>query len=483
MRSWMAALVVLIGCGSDDASEKLMPIPGTTTRIGEPVSKEGSELYMELFTERPRCEIVVSEEDVDACMPYIDRATGEVRLSFQLQSGDSVLALPLAEDHIRVAHMGREVKDNAENQSVELIPHEPQSSRQLFILLIDGSASMREEVRPGVNRMDEVRSALLLPGVKDAFFPDDNKTAVAVFEFTEGTPEPLGGKLTLLENKKEYTQQIRQHLRIRSGYTHLYDAIRYVSEEVIQKGPVYEWLQRNNGQPTVVALTDGFNNIRRLDKCGDNAQRLTGLLGLLQRLRKDSTPTTRPSVYTVGLGRPLRPSYTFPDRLGPRLNERELCGRFVRREIDGDLERQGIDNVSLKWIAYFGGGRTYVRRNKKGLGEAFQAAAAKQYEWFEVRYRYDPYYMRRSFETRIRLTSFASAEGWVQFHPSAWLDAPPGAKRPDGWAKKSSYRATLVLILPILGTLTVLSYLGAAWFNTRRVLSGRTRPPRPPKAG
>ena len=71
----------------------------------------------------------------------------------------------------------------------------------------------------------------------------------------------------------------------------------------------------------------------------------------------------------------------------------------------------------------------------------------------------------------------------VTIHPSAWLDAPPGVLASDGWSRPASYRRTLSAVLPMMGLVVVMMYLGAAGFNSRRVLSGRTRPPRPPADG
>jgi hypothetical protein len=173
----------------------------------------------------------------------------------------------------------------------------------------------------------------------------------------------------------------------------------------------------------------------------------------------------------------------MPTTRSPDLSGRDLCGRYVSRRIDGDLENDGIDNVSLEWIASFGGGSAYVRQGKKKLGEAFEAAAAKRYEWFEVRYRVQPAHLRRSFESTIELVSFATGAASVTIHPSAWLDAPPGVIASDGWSRPASYRRTLSAVLPMMGLVVAMMYLGAAGFNSRRVLSGRTRPPRPPADG
>ena len=50
-----------------------------------------------------------------------------------------------------------------------------------------------------------------------------------------------------------------------------------------------------------------------------------------------------------------------------------------------------------------------------------------------------------------------------------------------GWTEPQTYRHTLVVLAPVIGLLIALGYLGAALFNTRRALFGRTRQ-RPPKS-
>ncbi len=482
----MLVLLAMLGCGGGGPAEKIAPIPNTTTRIGRPEVKDGTELDLKIFTTPADCNLAVLKEYRKQCLPHVDRASGEVRLSFQLRLSDGEpYPLPLTSDHVEVSHQGTHVSDEMPGLAFSLIPHEPQRAKQLFILVIDASASMRQETRPGsgVTRMEAVRSALLLKDVKEAFFPGAVKTAVVVFEFTSGDPQPLGGKLELLENAQSYTKLIKTQLQARSGFTHLYDAVRYATGSLLQQEQINNWLQIQNAEPTVIVLTDGFNNVRGDDVCSDNARRLSRLLEHLRSVRQGSVASnTRPTVYTVGLGRPIRPNFSLPKLRKPEVDDATLCGRrYVDRRIDGDLEEYGIDNPSLMWIADFGGGTSYVRRNKKGLGEAFKAAAAERYIWFEARYRVPPFFLRRAFETRLELKSFATASAKVNIYPSAWLDAPPGITMADGWSFPSPYRQTLTVVLPVLGLLTLLSYLGAAWFNTRRVLFGRTRPPRPPR--
>ena len=482
----MSALLVLMGllaCGGEKNStpkKNLEPIPGTTHRIARPVARDDLDLDLKIMTNEADCDVVSSELE-SVCMPHIDRSTGEVRLSFQLRVDGEIYPMPLTSEHIRVFHAGTEVLSAWEGQTYTLIPHKERSAKQMFILLIDGSSSMSATVRPGVTRMDAVRKALLRDDVKSAFFNRDTGTSVVIFEFTQST-RPLGGQISILENKGEYSNYIKSHLRVSAGYTHLYDAVRYATGELLKADEIQSWLNSNNAVPTVILLTDGFNNLERGDLCKTNTKRLTRLLEHLERVRQGKvTSSSRPTVYTVGLGQPIRANFKLPELQTTEVTPKKLCGKYQDWQIDGNLEDVGIDNPSLSWIAEMGGGNSFVRNNSKGLGEAFQAAAAKRYEWFEIRYRVGFSNVRRSFITRLKLDAFATAESYVEIHPSAWLDAPPGTPIGEGWTMPTPYRHTLTVIIPSMGLLILLSYLGAAWFNTRRVIFGRTRPPRPPQ--
>ena len=468
---WMA--IMLAGCGSE-----LTHIANTTTRVARPEVKGGTELELRIFTDERECRAKVQPDELHLCMPYVDRANGEVRLGFQLRLDGDTFPLPLSSEHIKVGHLGRELQGAGLKNPVKIVPHDPIRAPQLFVLLIDGSSSMSQK-----RRMDKVRNALLTPEVVQAFFPEDVKTGVVVFQFTNGRPVPLGGRLQVIESRREFKQQIRS-LRPLSGYTHLYDAITYATGEFLEQQAIQDILTQFEMTPTIVALTDGFNNMSRADTCGTNAKRLSTLLEHLQMVRSPETgldPRRRPSVYTVGLGRPLRSRFALPRDAGAQVNARQLCGkRFVNRRIDGDLENLGIDNASLDWIAKVGGGASYVRQDRKGLGTAFQAAAAARYHWFEVRYQVDPFYLRRNFRTTLRLVSFATGEASIEIFPSAWLDAPPGARTADGWSQQRPYRSILILLIPMLGLLLTLSTAGAAVYHAKRAMFMRVRQPKKP---
>jgi hypothetical protein len=468
----LMGLLAMAGC-----KKGLRPIPGTTTRVGVPETERGRELKLRIFTTEADCSFL-PKADRSMCLPYVDRGNGDVRLAFEFRDESDVFPLPLTEEHIKVGHLGQTIPLNRDGMKYKIVPHNPSRSPQLFILLIDGSSSMAKG-----GRMKKVRNALLMPAVKDAFFPGEVNTRVAILQFTDKGPVPLGGKLQLLEDRKQYSRFVKQHLRVLQGYTHLYDAITYATGALLQREEIKDQLVLFEMTPTIVALTDGFNNSSPRDTCSSNVPRLNTLLKHLENVRaaSDGTdPRQRPSVYTVGLGRPLRPGYQMPEERKNSVTVQDLCGkRYADRRIDGDLERKGIDNASLAWIAKIGGGSSYVRQDRDGLGAAFQGAAAERYDWFEVWYHLPSFYLRRAFKTRLVLDSIWSAGASVEIHPSAWLDAPPGKRRADGWSERRPYRHTAVVLMPFLGLMLSMSFLGAAMFNTRRAIFGRSRRPSP----
>ncbi len=471
----LVAAAMLVGAGG--CADNLTPIPGTTTRVGRPVQAEGRELGLKIFTTMDDCKSWrIAPEDVPSCLPHVDRSSGEVRLGFAFlrKETESVYAMPEAEEYLQITHQGTAVQDDEGGKIVEVIGHDPEAVRRLYVLVIDGSSSMWED-----NRMQKIKSALRRQDVVDSFFPQDVKSAVVLFQFTDGDPRPVGGQLTILQNRKQFGAAVEQ-LQVLSGYTHLYDAVAFASGALLKDPSIAELLDREEMGVTVIALTDGFNNEKRDDQCATNADRISRLLkGMLQQRQDKQDLRTRPTIYTVGLGKPLRPGFHLDGDVGTEVKPIQLCGkRFAYMTIDGNLERYGIDNASLAIIADAGGGTSYVKETKDGLAEAFRAAAPMRYRWFELRYRTDPFYLRRKFKTGIKLTSFATAEASVELFPSAWLDGPPGVEGEDGWTKSQSYLHTTVVVMPVLGLLVALSYVGAVVFNTRRVLFGRTRPGR-----
>lgn len=479
------AALLMVGCADEQTW-----VPNTTLRVSTPVNEERAELDIRVFTERGHCvDAGVAEQDMDRCLPMVDRATGQVRLGFQFRLDELSFPMPVATEHVEVYHMGSRVVPEQPGMKVEVIPHDPIRAPQLFILVIDGSGSMNTLDPDGETRINKVRQALLNKEVIKGFFPEGVKTGVIVTRFTAGTPEFLGStNVEIIRKPERYRQVVREHLSAKGGYTHLYDAVDWATSDLLNLEEVKTFIALEEAQPTIVALTDGFNNLESADTCGTNAARLSRLLKNLRERRNGEGVSirARPTLFTVGLGRPIRRARKVEEEVSTKVVDvepRKLCGNLADRRIDGDLEREGIDNASLQWIAAHGGGFSFTRRDAAGLGRAFQAAAAERFEWFELRYMVDNFYLRRSFETTLRLISFATAEVSLRLHPSPWFDAPTAVPWRDGWTEPAAYRSTAALVLPLLGLLIALSYLGAVLFNTRRALFGRLRKPKAPPSG
>lgn len=468
------ASALLLGLTACESSP-LVALPATTTRVAAPLSaNEGQqELIMHIFADLDECMGAVDAKDVDVCMPYVDRATGQVRVAFQVRVDGEKWAIPLPEDGIEIFHKKHEVKAGG-MKDFEVVPHDPQRSPQLFVLLIDGSGSMAiVDDATGKTRMDKLKAALLDPDVVDSFFPTETSTAVVPLVFAgAGQPTPLGGKW-VVSNRKDYRQLIRDTLQVGAGYTYLYNAVEFGTSTLLEQPEVKAAVENKKMQPTLIVLTDGFNNERPDDTCGANAPRLEKLLKKLDAVRRGETVkiTSRPVVYTVGLGVKAWRNLQLPAETD--VKPRDLCRGAADQLINGGVENRGVDNAALGWIARTGGGASYVKRDAAGLSEAFKAAAAMRYGWFEVRYKVDPHYLRRTFETKVRLTTLFRTDATMQFYPSGWFDAPPGRIGADGWARPPSFRATLGLVMPAVALLVTFSYLPSAWFNIKRALFGR----------
>ncbi len=470
----VAAALLAAGCSGTN----LHTVPGSTLRVSKPENPQGTELTLKIFTEASQCGNLSGAEP-EQCLPRVDRASGEVHLAFQFLAGTDPWPMAIDDEHLQVVHQGSLIQEGQNQQSYQVIPHDPVKSDQLFVLLIDGSGSMNEPSSDP--KIERFRKALLQPQVVEAFFPPSTTTGLVLLEFSGTGVYPVGGTMQVITSRREYKRLVRDQLRPRGGFTNLYQAVEYGTGELLRDVPeVTEFLRTTTGAPTVIALTDGFNNQQYNDTCATNAPRLQRLVRHLEDVRGEGADiTTRPRVFTVGLGSPFQRRFELPEALD-KVQPGALCGKKYRdMRIDGHLETLGIDNASLAWIAEVGGGESFTKRKADGLGAAFQAAAAEQYEWFEVRYRLDPFYLRRSFETTLRLAAFAEAEASIELHPSAWLDVPPGERAEDGWTRPTSLARSVGLVLPLLGLLVAWGFLSPAWLNARRIVLGRSRPPRP----
>lgn len=471
----LAAMFLVAGCANNE--EGPFPIPDSTYWISAPEQGKKTEITLKVYTSAEQCRAAFGADAVADCTPRVDRSTGQVRLAFETidkETGTSY-PLPLQQEHVRVSHNKSPVETGAKS-GFQLIQHGEKRWSQLFIVLIDGSGSMYDNDE---QQLKKVWTALNDKKVKDAFFPSGVQNGVVLLRFTSKVESLDGGPIRVLQGKKAYDTMI-QSLRGPRGFTHLYDAVGFAADKLIEEPEIKKWLQINDrAEPTIVALTDGFNNQAGSDRCGDNAPRLQRLLEDIE-VARNKPLGQRPTIYTIGLGKAYRQFGDVP--LG-RVSERDLCGKYSDYLINGQLETVGIDNPSLKWIAARGGGQSFVKNNAAGLAEVFQEAASKRYEWYEVRYRVDPFYHRQAFETRIQLTSYANAVVTQQVFPGAWLDGPT-PKRAEGsvWSEPQGMRATFGLVMPIFGGLMLIAFFGPAGYNARRAVFRRERGSAPPPA-
>ncbi|HHO53491.1 MAG TPA: VWA domain-containing protein [Deltaproteobacteria bacterium] len=462
---WLA-----VGCQTEEFPA---PIEGSAYRITDDTPAEGSEIWIDMFPNRRACANAKVVE-IEDCLPRADRASGELRVSFDLKDPQSSLELSraLSKEQLMVT------QDGSAQDDFELIPHDPVITGQLFILLIDGSGSMYADDQ---ERIRKVYSALLRPSVIQGFFPEGNrKTGVVLLRFSSKVSGIDGGAPKILRSPEEYEASIRDHLLQRSGgYTHLYEAVQYAVTDLLRLEEIERFLTVKAAEPTLVVLTDGFNNEDRRDTCADNVPRLQRTIDLLREVRANEGGATRPTVYTVGLGVRYREE-NKPKGLNRPVTTQGLCGRYGDYPIDPSLEDAGIDHVSMQWIAEAGGGYSFVKRKPRGLADVFEAASATRHRWYELWYRVaDSLWHRRSFDVEIQLRSRERALTKFTVLPSPWLDGPTGQHELGApWHTPTPFRHTFVVLVPALGLLLSLQFLGPAFFNARRAILRRARPRR-----
>lgn len=465
--AYAAAALLAFACQADDYPA---PILGSTYRIDKDVPTPGSEVTLDIFTTEAEC-ANAKIDDLEACRPRVDRASGEVRLSFDVRDpgNQQTLYQTVTKENLSVHHLSGKQTD------FELVPHDPIAGGQLFVLVIDKTQTMHENNNERINK---VYSALMNPKVIDAFLPDsDTKSGVVLTKFTTGAPTGLdGGPPRVITTRDEYKRMIQTYLLQPSGgYTNLYGAVQWSAVDLLAMPDVKNFVNSRNAEPTVVVLTDGFHNEGPDDTCETNVPRLQALIDKLREVRR-TLATGRPRIFTVGLGVPYRKG-NKPDSIKAKdVTAATLCGQYADRRIDRDLELVGIDHVSLQWIAEAGGGLPFVRKDSKGLADVFRQAAAERYRWYTLYYRVpDNFYHRMTFETR--LTYGEKAVTAVKIHPSAWLDAPTATREAGArWTTPTPLRHSVAVVLWILSALVLLAFVGPAAFNARRAVFRRIRP-------
>lgn len=464
----LALLVwALLACQPADGPA---PVLGSTYRIARDQPQPGGEVTLDVFTTEAEC-ANAKIDDLAACRPQVDRAAGEVRLSFDVRDPGNLQTLysSVTKDNVSIAH------NSARQSDFEIIPHDPVVGGQLFVLVLDKTHTMHENNN---ERIQKVYSALMRSSVVASFLPEGtNKSGVVLVQFSTGAPTGLdGGAPRVITSREAFKREIQTHLlRPSGGYTNLYGAVQWAATDLLKVPEVANFIATKNAEPTIVVLTDGFHNESAEDTCGSNAPRLQSLVDLLRDKRR-SLSTFTPRVFTVGLGARYRKGGMPEGVKAKEVTPTGLCGPYVDRRIDRDLELAGIDHVSLEWIAQAGGGRSYVKSDSKGLAEVFKEAAAARYRWYTIHYRVpDPFYHRQSFETRVTYAEKASTT--VQLHPSAWMDAPSGTRGVDDrWTSPQPLRRGLAALLMVVSALVLFAFVGPATFNARRAFFRRIRP-------
>lgn len=468
MLLWLLAMAL--------ADEPTLGIEGSAWRLSPPLAAESDGLRLHLFTGRGDCENAGIRRDVEACLPRVDRATGTLRFGFEVVDKNG-RGVPLALSADRVGVRVDDLTPMADGD-LRLVGHEPRGARQLFVLVIDGSSSMYAP-QPGAEpRIVDVIRALQEPRVVQTFFPGgEARTGVILLRFTttlrgvDGTPLE---RVAVVTDEGQYRSQVDALRRVSSGFTHLYDAVDGAVTKVVRGPEAESFLSRHGAEPTVVVLTDGFNNTYGGQRCGDNAW---GLNKLIRTLLEAQGPDLRfrPTVFTVGFGIPYRPAASVRRTVVGDLTREDLCGvSYVGEKIDGQLEDLGIDNVSLAHIAAAGGGRSYVARDRSGLADIFAGTGAVSHRWYALEARGVPEVLRRrSFTTHLQVRRPRQVEASIELHPHAWLDGPTADVGeelvPRGIGDVSAWLASM------LGALLLLAYGAPAWMNLRRALWRRSR--------
>jgi len=195
----------------------------------------------------------------------------------------------------------------------------------------------------------------------------------------------------------------------------------------------------------------------------------------LRSARANSDGFHRPTLFTIGLGRPYRPGNKTPG-VHRTINVAELCGPHAEVRIDPHLEEHGVDHVSLQWLADAGGGRSVVQDDSRDLPRVLREAASQRYRWHELWVRApDPGYHRAGFDIGL---SLGATRTTVRLHPHPWLDGPRGRVDPaSAWRQPTPLRYVFASLVPALGILLFARYLGPATFAARRLLF-RGRPTR-----
>lgn len=416
------------------------------------------------------------EANAENCAPWIVPADRSIHLAFAVIGSDAnPVPLALSPLQFGVSMAADAAPFPLREDQFKLVPHHPAETGNLVVLVIDRSGSMYETSRTRP-KMEKVVQALLADTTIDGFFPEGKKYAsskVILLTFQDRLTgvggEPLE-QVAAIGDREAYAAAVDKLLDVPGeGWTHLYDAVGSVITEVLPSAMVGAEA-KHLGAPTVIVLTDGFNNVGPADTCGDNVEPLGKVLETVAARQGAAKAAT---IYTVGFGAKLDPAFRVRKTMAKRPTGKELCGVHVGDRIDGGLEKDSIDNVSLEYIARAGNGGVLVSEQAEALAQFISQAGTRSYSWYELWIHMDPIDQQR-FRHRILLQLDVRyphpLSTNVSFFPGPYFDAPSGAPGPDGLSRPAGVaQATVDLLLGLGGTFG-LFLLGVGGYHFRRTV-------------
>jgi hypothetical protein len=478
-------------------AEPVIPIEGSAWRMSEPTRPESGGMSLRLFTDRNDCAglLDLSEaskgedpaQTVGRCLPWVDAARGEIVVAFEIHDNGRPIPVALEPEMVTVELGAERGHTTLDPSALTLEPMRSMGFGQLWVLLIDRSSSMYAagEAPDGTRQrpvMENLVGSLKHPRVVEAFFPSGNahQTAVMLLTFDRSVKdawEQPWQDATIFAEREEYLEAVDWLLYrpLEPGYTHLYDSVGEVAEELLTRPEIATAAGISQADPALVVLTDGFNNESASDLCRTNAERLNPLIWRLEKARADAE-RWKLAIHTVGLGRPMLPSFEVPSVVS-RLSGRQLCGSgLMDQRIDGVLDTQFIDNVSLSYISAVSGGTTYVGEDPSGLVSFLESTGVTLYRWYMLRIRLDESHLprlRRPLPMRLRVLRPVETEATFTLFPHPWFDAPPGRVLPgESWSERQSvWAATGTMLKGVGGTLGFIWLVMAihhAWRTIRR---------------
>lgn len=456
-----ALLITLVAMGQEPTlgefgSRDMVPVEGSPWRLATRPGKGTPPLAV--LADAKACasaipaDLANAEKERDACLPRFDRS-GSFRVAVQLK--DTARALPVVLDNKRL----RVILDTTPGEMggeqvvapslVDVTGHYEGPARQLVVLVLDRSGSMFS--RDGGARIRALLDALAEPKVVNTFFPASaagemvNQSRVAIASVgCNRDPRGVCGisakgevplaEMPVLATVKEYEAALREVGRATRAYTPLYEGVREVygvirlpraGEELTSD--LQEFLGRGGVEPTVIVLSDGFNNTKGSQLCNDNVAELEALvrdLGIWRRRRRAWA-----TLNTIGFGQSLLDSVSNEQALARRgsIDGFFLCGPRLYDQISGGVDAY-LDNRSLTMMAAVGGGHYAHAADASGLVKALAAQRPTSYHWYEVSVDELPLAARRRpFDVRFEVEGAFRASALLRAYPHPFLGASPGS--------------------------------------------------------